>query len=92
MNIEAATRVAGFNVTVGGRVYRSGTTTRDRGSKVWNRACSATKLKSNGMRSGQSMQTIAVQGFTAAKGDETFQERITCNVIGQVDTAYKYER
>ena len=70
-----------------------GTTTKDRGNRMWNRACSATKLESNGMRREQSMQAVAALGFTIAKRGTTRWESSACNTIGQeYSTEYKDER
>ena len=88
--IEAATRVAGFSVIVRPQGHPRCLTDEAGGSRMWNRACSATKWKNSGMRSGYSvaehMNMIAVQGFTISKEGITLHagENVTCSQHGQV--------
>ena len=92
MMVEAATRVAGFSVIVRPQGHPRCLTDKDGGSRMWNRACSATKWKNSGMRSGCSvtehMVMIAVHGFTIAKEGITVQTREddTCIQYGQVSS------
>ena len=94
MLIKAATRVAGLIDIVRPQGHPRCLTDKDKGSRMWNRACSATKWKISGMRSGggKCKHILAMQGFTIAKWGTTRQEYSACKRReGKYNTVYSSE-